>query len=103
MIESGLASSRIAIGIRRAVAAFKTHLARPVRRRPVHKESGIESDAAFRIGVELDHPTLDAIGIELWIDGAVQRVGEIDATAVAADLHHLVAAAERPLPGSGWR
>src|ERR1700691_5449511 len=94
MIESGLASSRIAIGIRRAVSAFKTHLVRPVRCRPVHKEFGIESDAACRIGVELAHPSLDAIGIELWIDGAVKRVGEIDATAVAADLHHLRAAAE---------
>src|SRR5258708_1810823 len=100
---SGLVSSRIAIGIRRAVAAFKTHLVRPVRRRPVHEEFGIEGDAAFWIGVELDHPSLDAIGIELWIDGAVQRVGEIDATAVAADLHHLRAAAERAVLGGGVR
>src|SRR5256885_7858994 len=75
--------SRIAIGIRRTVAAFKPHLVRPVRRRPLHEEFRIEADAAFRIGVELDHPPLDAIGIELWVDGAVQRIGEIDPPPVA--------------------
>src|SRR5258705_5499105 len=58
-------SSRIAIGIRRTVAAFEPHLVRPVRCRPVDEEFRIEADAAFRIGVELDHPSLDAVGIEL--------------------------------------
>src|SRR6266478_9835364 len=86
--RSSLPSSRIAIGIRRTVAAFKAHLVRPVRCRPFHEEFRIEADAAFRIGVELDHPSLDAIGIELWVDGAVQRIGEIDPPPVAADLHH---------------
>src|SRR5437763_1124643 len=57
----GAISSRIAIGVRRTVAALEAHLVRPVRRRPVHKESGIEADAAVRIGVELDHPSLDAV------------------------------------------
>src|ERR1700758_3361235 len=103
MIESGLASSRIAIGIRRAVAALEAHLMRPVRRRPVYKESGIEREAALRIGVELDHPALDAIGIELRIDGAVQGIREIHTPAVAADLHHLRAAAECAVLRSGVR
>src|ERR1700704_4156364 len=61
----GAISSRIAIGVRRAVAALEAHLVWPVRRRPVHKELGIEGDAAFRIGVELDHPSCNAVGIEL--------------------------------------
>ena len=74
-----------------------------VRGRPLHKEFGIEGDAAVRIGVELDHPSFDAIGIELWIDGAVQRIGEIDAPAVAADLYHLRAAAECAVAGGGVR
>src|SRR5258708_38554025 len=64
-------SLRIAIRVRRTVAALKTHLVRPVRCRPVDKEFGIEGDAAFRIGVELDHPSLDAIRIKLRIDRAV--------------------------------
>src|SRR6266852_6605005 len=85
--RSSLLWLRIAIGIRRTVAAFKPHLVRPVRRRPVHEEFRIEADPAFRIGVELDHPSLDAVGIELWIDRAVQRIGEIDPSSVAADLH----------------
>src|SRR5260370_16986039 len=99
----GRGSSRIAIRIRRTVAAFKAHLMRPVRRRPVDEEFGIEGNAAFRIGVELDHPSLDALGIELRIDGAVQRVCEIDAPSVAADLHHLRPAAECAVFGSGGR
>src|SRR5712671_7364289 len=82
-------SSRIAIGIRRTVAAFEPYLVRPVRRRPIHEEFRIEADAAVRLGVELDHPSLDAVGIELRVDGAVQRVGEINPPSVAADLHHL--------------
>src|ERR1700730_15398685 len=68
---NGLALLRIAIRVRRTVAALEAHLVRPVRCRPVHKEFGIEGDAAFRIGVELDHPSLDAIRIELRIDRAV--------------------------------
>src|SRR5260370_22233351 len=78
-------SSRIAIGIRRTVAAFKPHLVRPVRRRPLHEEFRIEADAAVRLGVELDHPSLDAVGIELRVDGALQRIGEINPPSVAAD------------------
>src|SRR6266478_1314858 len=101
--RSSLVSSRIAIGIRRTVAAFKAHLVRPVRRWPLHEEFRIEVNAASRIRVELDHPSLDAIGIELRIDRAVQRIGEIDAPSVAADLHHLWPAAERTVPGSGVR
>src|SRR5258706_10814659 len=93
--------SRIAIGIRRTVAAFEPHLVRPVRRRPLHEEFRIEADTAIRLGVELDHPSLDAVGIELRVDGAVQRIGEIDPPSVAADLHHLRPAAERAVFGVG--
>ena len=40
---------------------------------------------------------VDALGIELRIDRAVERVGEIDPPAVAADLDHLRPAVQRPV------
>src|SRR5215471_10268675 len=89
-------ASWITIGIRRAVAAFEPHLMRAMRRRPFHEEPRIERDAAAGLRIELHHPAVDAVGIELRIDRAVERVGEIDAPAVAADLDHLRPAAERP-------
>src|SRR5262245_36624303 len=95
--------SRIAVGVRRAVAALKPHLVRAVRGRPLDQELRIESDATVRAGVELHHPALDAVGVELRVDGAVERVREVDATPVAADLHHLRAAAQRPVLGAGVR
>src|SRR5262249_21654565 len=67
---SGTKISWIAIRIRRAIAAFEPNLVRSVRSRPFDEELLIEGHAAFWIGVELDHPTLDAVGIELRINGA---------------------------------
>src|SRR5262245_42306909 len=86
--------SRIAIRSHGAVAALEPHLVGAVRSQPLDEELRIEGDAAGRIGVELHHPALDAVRIELRVDGAVERVGEIDALAVAADLHHLRSAGE---------
>jgi hypothetical protein len=63
----------------------------------LHEEFGIEGAAAIGAGIELHHPAVDAFRIELRIDRAVERVGEIDALAVAADLNHLRAAVERTL------
>ena len=73
--------------------------------RPVDEELRVEGDAAIRAGVELHHPAVDALGIELRVDGAIERVGEVDALAVAADLDHLRAAVERAVLGApdGWR
>src|SRR5262245_32764101 len=67
-------TSRIAVGVGRAVAALEPHLVRAMRCRPSHKELGIEGYAAIRIGVELHHPAVNAVGIELRIDGAIERV-----------------------------
>src|SRR5215475_14927215 len=88
---------RIAIGIRRAVAALQANLVRTLAFGPVDEEFWIEGHAAFRLDVELHHPAFDALRIELRIDGAVERVGEVDALAVATDLDHLGAA----IQGSG--
>ena len=45
--------------------------------------------------VELDHPAVDALGVELGVPGGVERVGQVDALAVARDLDHLRAAVQR--------
>src|SRR5262245_6056879 len=60
--------SRIAVGIRRAIAALEAYLMGTVRCRPAHEKPLVEGDAALGLGVELHHPTLDAIGVELRID-----------------------------------
>src|SRR5271166_424228 len=67
---------------------------RPVAHRPFDEEFGIEGDPAIGPGIELDHPALDAVRVELRVHRAVKRVGEIDAAAVAADLNHLRPAVE---------
>src|SRR5262249_36636460 len=85
---------RIAVRIRRAVAAFEADLVRQLPLRPGHEEFRVEVDAAAFAGIELHHPAVEAAFVELGVDGAIERVGEIDAPAVAADLHHLRAAAE---------
>jgi hypothetical protein len=63
--------------------------------RPLNEEFGIESDAAVLSGIELHHPAVDALRIELRVDRAIERVGELDALPVPADLYHLGAAIER--------
>src|SRR5215813_3465318 len=84
----------IAIGIRRTVAALQANLMRTLPLWPIDEEFRVEGHAAIRLDVELHHPTIDAFGIELRIDGAVERIGEIDAPSVAADLDHLRASIE---------
>src|SRR5437879_3932652 len=98
--SSVLRASRITIGIRGAVAAVEPNLVRPMRLRPLDEEFRIERNAARGLGVELHHPAVDSIGIELRVDGAVERVGEIHPFAVPADLDHLRAAAERAVLGA---
>ena len=87
--------SRIAVGIRRSSRHLQPNLMRPVALRPFDEELRIELNAAAGIDIELHHPAVDSLRIELRIDRAVKRVGEIDAFAVAADLHHLRPAVER--------
>src|SRR5882762_11513857 len=41
------------------------------------------------MSVQLHHPALYSLGVELCVPGRIERVREIDAAAVAADLHHL--------------
>src|SRR5262249_47611440 len=92
---------RIAIGVGRAVAALQPHLVWPVALRPVDEEFRVEANAAFGLGIELDHPAVNAVGIELRIDRPIEGVGEIDPPPVAADLDHLRAAVELAVLGAG--
>src|SRR5215469_401963 len=61
---------------------------------PVDKKLRIKSDAALRLGVKFHHPTVDPFRVKLWVDGAIQRIGEIDPPPVTAHFDHLWAAAE---------
>ena len=45
--------------------------------------------------VDLGHPAADAVRVELVVPRRVERVGEVDALAVAADLDHLRTAVQR--------
>ena len=60
-----------------------------------HEKVFVKRDAAVGIGIELHHPTADAVGIKLLVPCGIKRVGEIDSLAVAAHFHHLRAARER--------
>src|SRR6476661_627717 len=81
--------SRIAIRIRRRVSTFKPDLMRPVALRPFDEELRIERNTAAGIDIELHHQAVDYLRIELWVDRAIKRVGEIYTFVVAAGVHPL--------------
>src|SRR3546814_17369874 len=54
----------------------------------LQEEVGIRFDAAVGFGIELDHPALDAVRVELAVPGPVQRVRELDSPAVTARPHN---------------
>src|SRR5437588_711512 len=93
-------SSRIAVRIRRAVAAFEPHLVRQLSLGPGDEEFRVELEAAIGAGVELHHPAVESAFVELAVDRAIERIGEIDAPAVAADLDHLRPAGELAVLGA---
>src|SRR5680860_914874 len=79
---------------RRTIAAFETNLVRAVAVER-HEKIRIDFEAAVGVRVELHHPALHALRVELLVPGVIERVGEIHALAVAAHLHHLRRAAQR--------
>src|SRR5262245_17664970 len=89
--------SRVAIRVGCGVAALQSHLVGQMTYRRLDKESPGQVASALELGVDLDHPALDPVGVELRVDRAIERIGEIDPPAVAADLDHLRPAIE----GSG--
>jgi len=60
---------------------------REVAIQPRQEEVFVKFYPALWLGVDLDHPALDPLGIELSIDSTVERVGEVDATSIATDLY----------------
>src|SRR5258707_14245325 len=82
-------NSRVAVGVGRAVASIEPDLMRPVAHGPLDEEFRIEGDATLGLHVKLHHPAVDAIWRELRIDRAVERDGEIEPSAIEADLDHM--------------
>src|SRR5213593_1274565 len=67
----GPGRSGIAVRVRRRVAALQVHLVWPVAVRPLGEEVLVQLDAPLRLRVELGHPALDAVRIELGVDRPV--------------------------------
>src|SRR5947207_795791 len=76
-----LRESGIAVRIRRAVAALEPNLVRSVPFRPFDEKLRVERNPSLRACVELHHPTLDSLRVELLVDRPIERIGEVDALA----------------------
>src|SRR4051794_14935757 len=61
------------------------------------QELWIDLKAAVRPRVELDHPAVDSFRVKLRVPGSVERISEVDALAIAANLYHLRGAVQRSL------
>ena len=61
----------------------------------MREEPRVQGQTAGRVGVEPGHPCAHPVGVELVVPGAVERVGDVDPPAVAADLDHLRPAGQR--------
>src|SRR5258708_24631160 len=84
---------RIAIGVRRSVSPFEPHLV-CTQLVELYKEFFIELHSALGAGIDLHHPTLYTIRIELIVPWRVERIRKVHALTVAADLDHLRTAVE---------
>src|ERR1700680_2637600 len=60
------------------------------------EEIRIELQATAGSDVALHHPAFDAGGIELTVPGSRESIGEVDTPTIAAHLHHLRSAVNRP-------
>src|SRR5215471_10095655 len=94
VISPVISTSREAVGIRRCVAALQAHLMGP-HRLELQEHFRIQLEAATRRGVELRHPSANAVRIKLLVPGAIERVRKVNAAAVAAQFYHLRAAVQR--------
>src|SRR3954467_14797863 len=79
-------SRREAVRVARRVAAGEAYL---VWALAGELDVEVRVDLQVAVAVELDHPAVDALGVELAVPGGVQRVRQVDALAVAAHLDHL--------------
>src|SRR3954449_3253344 len=79
-------SRREAVRVARRVAAREANLVRALAGE-LDVEVGVDLQVA--VAVELDHPAVDALRVELAVPARVERVRQVDALAVAAHLDHL--------------
>src|SRR6476469_3806295 len=84
-------SRREAVGVARGVTALEAEL---VRALAVELQEELRVELERAVVVELDHPAVDALGVELRVPRGVERVGQVHALAVAADLDHLRSAVD---------
>src|SRR5215468_68452 len=68
------APSREAVRVRRSVAALQAYLMRAIAVGPLQEELPIQLDTPTGLRVDLDHPALHALRVELLIDRPVERV-----------------------------
>src|SRR5438874_2615339 len=80
--------SAVTVRVRRGVAALQSDLvhAQASELLAVREKTLVDAQPAVGVGVELGHPGADAVRVELIVTSAVQRVGEVNPRAVAADL-----------------
>src|SRR4029077_1447001 len=79
----------VAERIRRAIAALKPDLMRPVSVRKAHPVVLCQLEAAARVRIGHDFSGWHAAGIELVIPRRIERVGPVDPLAITTDLDHL--------------
>src|SRR5687767_10756679 len=76
------------VGVRGGVAPFQVNLVAS-KVSELQPEITIHLDAALRTRIYLYHPATDSFGIKLLVPRTIQGIGEVDAPAITADLHHL--------------
>src|SRR3954451_18472679 len=79
-------SRREAVRVARRVAAGQADL---VRALAGELDVELRVDLEVAVAVELDHPAVNALRVELAVPGRVQRGRQVDALPVAAHLAHL--------------
>src|SRR5271155_2200234 len=93
-----LQSAGEAVRVAGRVTALEPDLVDPAAAKfvAVREESDVgDKTARGEVGVKLRHPCSDAVGIKDLVPRRVQRVGDVDPSAVTADLYHLRSAAEQ--------
>src|SRR6476619_7089602 len=67
------------------------------------EEPLVNAQPDLGVDVELGHPGADAVGVELLVPRAVERVGEVHPLPVSADIDHVWTAGQWHLGHRGMR
>src|SRR5215216_4848142 len=97
-------SAGVAVGVAGGVAGLQPGLVdpQPAEVVAVGEEPRVHGHPTRpRVGVQLGRPGPDAVGVEDVVPDPVERVGDVHAAAVAADLHHLRPPSEPQLRRGG--